>query len=59
MYCVVLSKIDLSGFFVSFPSQMLSAAVAEGHEFALHGYVAPGADIIGIAIGENHHLFVP
>ena len=43
MYCVVLSRIDLSGFFTTSPSQMLSAAVAEGHEFTLHGYVAPRA----------------
>ena len=56
MYCVALSKIDFSGFFVSFPSQMLSAAVAEGHEFTLHGYVASGADIIGISIWENHNF---
>ena len=56
IYCVVLSRIDFSGFFASFPSQMLSAAVTEGHEFTLHGNVAPGADIVGIAIGEDHHL---
>ena len=56
MYCAMLSRIDLSGFFVTLPAQVLAAAVAEGHEFTLHGYVASGADIIGVAIGEDHHL---
>lgn len=56
MYCVVLSRIDLSGFFVTLPSQVLPAAVTEGHEFTFHSYVAPGANIIPISVWENHHF---
>ena len=56
MYSAMLPRIDFSGFFVAFPAKRLSAAVAGGHEFALRGYVASGADIIGISIWENHHF---
>ena len=56
MYSAMLPRIDYSGFFVAFPAKMLAAAVAEGHEFTLHGYVASGADIIGISIWENHNF---
>ena len=56
MYSAMLPRIDFSGFFVAFPAKMLAAPVAEGHEFTLHGYVASGADIIGISIRENHHF---
>ena len=56
MYNVMLSRIDLSGFFVAFPSQVLAASVAEGHEFTVHGYMASGTNVIPVSIRENHHF---
>ena len=57
MYFFAIARIDDLGFFVTLPTQTLSAAVTERHKFTLHGYVASGTDIIGIAIREHHYFF--
>ncbi len=56
MQRVVLSGIDFLSFSVVFPTQMLSAAVAEVYKLPVHGNAASGADIVACSIRIDHDL---